>query len=90
MENLNPLLCEWETPFANAPFDEICPEHFLPALKESIDSYDKEIECIVSNSDEPTFENTVLAFEKAGNLFSRIIFYKNRLSKESLTSLPCL
>ena len=31
----NPLLKAWVTPFATPPFDEIKPEHFLPAFEQA-------------------------------------------------------
>lgn len=69
----NPLLEKWETPFCSVPFDEILPKHFLPALKESIDVHNEEIEEIVGNLNRSTFENTILTLERAGFLFSRIV-----------------
>ena len=32
----NPLLQDWTTPFQVPPFQEIKPEHFLPALKDAL------------------------------------------------------
>ena len=31
----NPLLRPWETPHQTPPFDEITPEHFLPAFEQA-------------------------------------------------------
>ena len=68
----NPFFKEWNTPFGVPPFDEIKVEHFVPAVKEGIKEQEAEIEAIVNNSEEPTFENTILAFDKSGALLSKV------------------
>lgn len=68
----NPLLLPYETPFGVPPFDKIKNEHFKPALEESMALHKKEIDAIAGLSDEPTFENTIEALDKAGELFNRI------------------
>ena len=54
------------------PFDEIKVEHYVPAVNEGIKQQEAEIAVIVANSDAPTFENTVLAFDKSGALLSKV------------------
>ena len=71
-ETVNPLLKEWTTPFQVPPFQEIKPEHFLPAIKEGLAAQRKEIQAIVDNPQPPTFENTILALENAGELLSKV------------------
>ena len=62
----NPLL-EKSTHRYNAPaFDKIKTEHYLPAFKAAIAEGKQEIEAIVNNAEEPTFENTILALNYAG------------------------
>ena len=62
----NPLL-EKSTHRYNAPaFDKIKTEHYLPAFKAAIAEGKQEIEAIVNNTEEPTFENTILALNYAG------------------------
>ncbi|NQU88546.1 MAG: M3 family metallopeptidase [Mariniphaga sp.] len=80
----NPLLQEFKTPHKTAPFQLIEEEHFLPAFKEGIKVGEKEIEKIVSNNEQATFENTVIALENAGRLLSRTagVFF-NLLSSET-------
>jgi peptidyl-dipeptidase Dcp len=67
-----PLLLPFDTPYNTANFPLIENHHFLPALKEAMESGRSEINQIVSNPDAPTFENTVEALEKSGRLLSRI------------------
>src|SRR5450756_1195330 len=55
----NPLLKEWTTPFQVPPFQEIKPEHFLPAFKEAIAQNRKDVDAVVNNPQPPTFANTI-------------------------------
>lgn len=64
--NQNPLLKKFNTPFGSIPFDEIRLEHFLPAVEGAIKEAKIEVDKIINNSDDPTFENTVLAMELIG------------------------
>ncbi len=68
----NPLLSEFNTPFKVPPFDKIKVEHYLPAVKEGIKKQQKVIESIVSNTEAPTFENTVEALEGSGTLLAKV------------------
>ena len=67
----NPLLQSFNTPFEVPPFDQIKPEHYVPAIEESINLARKEIEDIVSNEDQPTFQNTIETLESSGEYMSR-------------------
>jgi peptidyl-dipeptidase Dcp len=68
----NPLLKTWTTPFQVPPFDEIKPEHFVPAIKEGIAQQRKEIDAVANNAQPPTFANTIEALENAGELLSKV------------------
>ena len=65
---VNPLLTEWKTPFQLPPFDRIRPEHFLPAFRAAIARHDTEISAIARQRSMPTFENTILALDGAGDV----------------------
>lgn len=65
---INPLLANFNT----APFSQIKPEHFLPAIKTAIADAEKEIDAITKNSDAPTFENTIEALDFSGQELDRI------------------
>jgi peptidyl-dipeptidase Dcp len=73
----NPLLVEFNTPFNVPPFDQIKPEHFEPAFIEAMKQQKMEIEAILKNTEEPTFENTILELEYSGGLLRKVssIFY---------------
>ena len=80
----NPLLQDFNTPHESAPFDIIKNEHFIPAFEEAIKKAEAEIEALKNSSEEPTFENTVVAMENGGKLLYRTagIFF-NLLSSET-------
>ena len=62
----NPLLTESPLPFGAPQFDKIENEHYLPAFEEGIAEAKAEIDAIIANEEEPTFENTIEAMEFAG------------------------
>ena len=68
----NPFFTEWNTPFGVPPFDEIRVEHYLPAIQKGIEEHKAEIDALVANTDEPTFENTILAYDKSGALLNKV------------------
>ena len=68
----NPLLAEWNDRFGVPPFDRIKAEHFAPALEQAMSVHNAEIDAIVTNNDEPTFENTILAYDNSGKLLERV------------------
>lgn len=68
----NPLLAKFDTPFQVPPFEKIHNAHYLPAFREGIKQQQKEIEAIVTNSEAPTFANTIEALEKSGQLLDRV------------------
>ena len=68
----NPLLKTWTTPFQVPPFQEIKPEHFLPAVKVALAELRKESDAIINNPQPPTFENTILALEGSGELLAKV------------------
>ena len=73
----NPLLKESSAPFGAPEFDKIKNEHYLPAFEAGIAEAKAEIDAIVANQEEPTFENTIEAMEVAGQTLNNVagIFY---------------
>ncbi len=63
----NPLL----QPYNTAPFSKIENKHFLPAISKLIEETKAEIDAITSNTEEPTFKNTVEALENTGEKLDR-------------------
>ncbi len=69
----NPLLEEeWNTAFGVPPFDRIENEHYLPAFREAMARHTAEIEAIIADPADPTFENTIVALDRSGRLYTRV------------------
>ena len=68
----NPFLQAYDTPYNVPPFDKIKNEHFKPAILEGIKRHEAEINAIANAAAEPTFDNTILAMENAGELLSNV------------------
>jgi len=68
----NPFFEIWTTPFGVPPFGRIKPEHFMPAFERAFVEHEAEIASIAGNKDQPTFDNTVVALEKAGSALQRV------------------
>ena len=73
----NPLLTKSTLPYGAPLFDKIENQHYIPAFKQAIADAKAEIDSIVNNPDEPTFENTIEALEYAGSTLNQVshIFY---------------
>ena len=69
----NPFLTEWSTPYGIPPYEEIRFEDYIPAIKEGISRQSAEIDAITSNTDVPTFENTIVPLELSGNVLNRTV-----------------
>ena len=69
---MNPFFQVYDTPYNVPPFDKIKNEHFKPAILEGIKKHEEEINAIANASAPPTFENTILAMENAGELLSNV------------------
>ncbi len=68
----NPFLLEYNTNFKVPPFAEIRPEHFMPAFEEGIRQQQQRIGAITMQRSVPTFENTIAALEKSGELLRNV------------------
>ncbi|PWB24281.1 M3 family metallopeptidase [Flavobacterium sp. HTF] len=66
------LLSKFTTKHNTAPFSQIKIEDYFPAFQEGIALAKAEIDTIVNNPETPTFENTILAMEYAGDILDRL------------------
>ena len=73
----NPFMTKSTLQYQAPEFDKIKDEHFKPAFDYGLKQNISEIEKIADNAEAPTFENTVLALEKSGEVLKRaqIVFY---------------
>src|SRR5262245_55109545 len=68
----NPFAARSPLPFQAPPFDRIKDSDFLPAFEEGMAQQRAEIDTIANNPEPPTFENTILAMERSGELLNRV------------------
>ncbi|GAB3643692.1 M3 family metallopeptidase [Spirosoma arcticum] len=68
----NPFLTPYTTPHQTAPFDKVKNEYYMPALTKGLAQGRKDVAAIVNNTDKPTFENTIVALERSGDLLGRV------------------
>src|SRR4051812_40259162 len=68
----NPLLHESSLPYHYPQFDKVRDEHFAPAYEAGMAEHAREVEKIASNPARPTFENTVVPMERAGQTLERV------------------
>ena len=68
----NPFLESYTTKYEIPPFDQIEYGDYLPALEAGIEQKKAQIEEIVNNPDEPTFDNTIMALENSGEIFDKV------------------
>ncbi len=66
--NENPLFAASRLPFGAPPFDRIQDEHFLPAIELGMRQQLAEVDIIAAQSAPATFENTLEALERSGDL----------------------
>ena len=68
----NPLLQTWNTPYQAPPFEQITVENYRDAFLKGMQEQESNIEAIASNKEEPTFENTIAAFDGSGELLMKV------------------
>ncbi|MFL6513814.1 MAG: M3 family metallopeptidase [Chthoniobacterales bacterium] len=67
----NALLTESTLPYQLPPFDKIKDDDFIPAIEAGMRDHLQQAEKIAANSEKPTFDNTIVALERAGRLLDR-------------------
>lgn len=68
----NPLLQTWQTPHRFPPFQQIKSEHYVPAFKEGFEQQQREVQDIVENPADASFENCIEALERSGSLLKKV------------------
>ncbi|MDP1699091.1 MAG: M3 family metallopeptidase [Xanthomonadaceae bacterium] len=71
-EASNPLFVASTLPFGYPPFDTIRDEHYTPAFEKGMAENAAEIEVIANNAEPASFENTIVAMERSGELLDRV------------------
>ena len=83
--NVNPFLGEWETPYGIPDFNSIKEKHYLPAIEYGIRQQQSEIDAIIADSEAPTFENVVEAYERSGEVLGRVTSVLFNVSESDAT-----
>lgn len=68
----NPFFSEWNTPYEIPDFQRIKTEHYMPAFREGMKQQKEWIDNIANNSEEPTFDNTIIPYEYSGQLLQEV------------------
>ena len=70
-DDQNPLMTESNLPYGMPHFDKIRNEHFVPAFEQGMAGQSAEIDAIASSDEAPTFNNTIVAMERSGQIYFR-------------------
>ncbi|MFI6869021.1 M3 family metallopeptidase [Nocardia sp. NPDC050406] len=69
---MNPFFERSPLPYELPVFAEIGDEHYLPAFERGMAEQLAEVAAIASNSEQPSFDNTIVALERSGTLLTRV------------------
>ncbi|MCD4737598.1 MAG: M3 family metallopeptidase [Bacteroidales bacterium] len=72
-KDVNPFFTGFDTPFEVPPFEQIKQEHYIPAFERGMELEKKNVEAVLSGTDEPTWENTIVPLDKTGLDLDRVI-----------------
>lgn len=87
----NPFFSEFQTPNGVPPFDQIKLEHYEPAFQKGIEEQNANIQAIIDNTEAPTFENVIVAFDQSSPILDRVggVFF-NLTEAETTDGLSAL
>jgi len=91
MTNANPFAQRSSLEYELPPFAQIQEEHYLPAFYEGCTQQLAEVQAILDTPGAATFENTIVALEKSGQMLMRmlLVFY-NKSSSDTSDSLDAI
>ena len=81
----NPFMMDYTNEYGIPPFDKITYGDYEPALEAGIEQQNAEIDSIIKNTEEPNFENTILALDNSGEIFNRVAYVFMALSSSDNT-----
>ena len=84
---LNPFFTKSTLPFQAPQFDKIKDSDYQPAIEEGMKQQLAEIQKIADNTEPPTFENTMVALEKSGQLLTRVQLAFNAITSANTDSV---
>ena len=68
----NPFLTEWNTPYGIPDFSKVKEKHYVEAVEAGVAQQQAEIDAIIADTEAPTFENVVAAYERSGAILDRV------------------
>jgi peptidyl-dipeptidase Dcp len=68
----NPLLSVSTLPYQYPRFDQLTDAHYAPAFERGMTEQLKEVDVVSANPEKPTFDNTIVALERSGQLLTRV------------------
>jgi peptidyl-dipeptidase Dcp len=68
----NPFFQPSSLPYQLPPFDQITDAHYAPAFERGMVEHSAEVAAIADNPEPASFENTIVAMERSGQLLSRV------------------
>ena len=71
-EKSNPFFSAYNTPFDVPPFDKIMAKHYMPAFNKGMADGRADLKNIINNRSMPTYQNTIEALDKAGELLTNV------------------
>ena len=73
----NPVLATWRTPHGMPPFDKLTPKHLEAGMRQALKDHRAAIRKIATAESKPSFNNTILALEKAQQPLDRacLVFF---------------
>ena len=85
VDGQNPFMTAYNIPFEVPAFDKIELGHFKPAFEEGMKMQQQEIQKIIQNKEEATFDNTVAQLDYSGSLLTKVsnVFYNYTSSNTS-------
>ena len=91
MTNANPFAQRSTLEYELPPFADIKVEHYLPAFYEGCTQQLAEVQAILDTPGAATFENTIVALEKSGQMLMRmlLVFY-NKSSSDTSDALDAI
>ena len=71
-QTVNPLMKPSKLPYNAPDFSKIKGDYYLPAIQAAIVEQRQEIKKMTDNKQKPTFANTILAYERSGQMLNRV------------------
>jgi peptidyl-dipeptidase Dcp len=91
MINANPFIQRSNLEYELPPFALIKEEHYLPAFYEGCTQHLAEVQTILDTPGSATFENTIVALEKSGQILARTLrVFFNKSSSDTSDSLDTI